>query len=175
MNLVKCENGHYYNAEKLASCPHCANEKIHVPVPDLTGARQSAVDTYIPEKQISEKYKKAGTRPLAGWLVCIDGNMKGDCFTLFTGTNSIGRDTSMDVALFQEPTVLRYHHATITYHTDTAEFTLSTKQDSTSTVFCNEQPITPKHSITLAFHDRITVGRCTLAFIPFCCKDFQWE
>lgn len=26
MNLKKCENGHYYNADKYSSCPHCNND-----------------------------------------------------------------------------------------------------------------------------------------------------
>ena len=24
MNLKRCENGHFYDADKFASCPHCA-------------------------------------------------------------------------------------------------------------------------------------------------------
>lgn len=175
MNLIQCKNGHYYNADKLEECPHCMNEKIKIPIDDLTGKKQDTIETYVPQKQILEKYEKASQRFITGWLVCIHGNMKGDCFMLFSGDNHIGRDTSMDVILFQEPTVSRCNHAIITYYADTAQFILSTELDTVTNVFCNNQPVTKEHPVALSYHDRILLGECTLAFIPFCGDLFQWE
>jgi hypothetical protein len=175
MNLIKCENGHYYNADKLEACPHCANENAHIAVDDITGIKQTAIDTYIPKQTLRETYRQAERRPIAGWLVCICGHMKGDSFTLFTGKNYIGRDTNMDVILFEEPTVSRWNHAVITYHDDDARFTLSNPSDTQAQVLCNGQPVAKGQSIPLSHHDRITLGECTLAFVPFCGAQFQWE
>ncbi len=43
MNLVKCENGHFYNADKLKSCPHCAGIQADITVKDITGNKQSDI------------------------------------------------------------------------------------------------------------------------------------
>lgn len=61
MNLIKCKNGHYYNADKLDTCPHCAGENIKIPVADPEGKDQTAIDTLIPDRlrqDIFEKGKK---------------------------------------------------------------------------------------------------------------------
>ena len=175
MNLVKCENGHYYNADKLESCPHCANIVANVPVDDLLGTEQNTVETWIPEKQLLDKYKKAEFKKLTGWLVCIEGKMEGDSFTLYSGVNHIGRDTNMDVILFREPTVSRNNHALITYNNDNSTFTLTANPERTSPVLCNGKPLGPGQEITLSYHDRITLGECILAFVPFCGEDFKWS
>lgn len=174
MNLIKCKNGHYYNAEKLETCPHCANLKVNVPVTDLLGTEQNSIDTWIPEKQIWEKYQKAGHRKLTGWLVCIAGKMEGDSFILHTGVNHIGRDTNMDIVLFCEPTVSRNNHAVITYDSATAAFLLSPNPDGTAPVLWNGHLLKSGQKITLSDHDRITLGECVLAFVPFCGEHFRW-
>lgn len=175
MNLIQCKNGHYYNTDKFEECPHCMNKKMNIPLEDTTGNRQDTIETFVPTNHILEKYEAADQKLPTGWLVCIQGNMKGDCFTLFSGDNHIGRDTSMDVILFQEPTVSRCNHAIITYYDDTAQFVLSTELDTVTNVFCNNQPVTKEHPVTLFYHDRIQLGDCTLAFIPFCGDSFQWK
>lgn len=174
MNLIKCKNGHYYNADKLESCPHCANVKANVDVDDLLGTEQDTVETWIPEKQVLDKYKKAGFKKLTGWLVCIEGKMEGDSFTLYTGVNHIGRDTNMDVILFREPTVSRNNHALITYDTASSTFLLTANPESTSQVFCNGNKVEPGQEVKLSYHDRITLGECTLSFVPFCGEHFKW-
>lgn len=175
MKLIKCEKGHFYNADKLESCPYCANQKVAAAIEDVTGSNQSCIETYIPDKQTLEKYKDLSNRQIAGWLVCIHGNMQGDSFTLYCGDNFIGRDTSMDVTLFEEPTVSRYKHALITYHINRGRFTLSTNPKTESIVLYNNHPLGKNKTVVLSAHDRITLGECTLCFVPFCGERFQWE
>lgn len=174
MNLVKCANGHFYNAKKLPCCPHCANEEAGVFVEDLTGAKQDSIDTAIPKQQLPEKYQRAAASALSGWLVCIDGAMRGDSFTLYTGTSRIGRDASMDVVLFREPTVSRICHALITYKPEDTSFTMSVPAGAASPVYLNGQLMKAGHSATLSSHDRITLGECVLVFVPFCGEAFRW-
>ena len=172
MNLIKCKNGHYYNADKLDTCPHCAGENIKTPVADPEGKDQTAIDTLIPDRLRQEAYEKATNKKLTGWLVCISGIMEGDSFTLFAGDNHIGRDTNMDVCLYKEPTVSRCDHAIITYDNVYSRFTLHT--DSASVLYNNKALSSGQH-IRLDTHDQITLGSCTLSFIPFCGEHFQWD
>lgn len=41
MNLIRCEKGHFYDAERFASCPHCAN----------IGGQQGAVEITEPYEE----------------------------------------------------------------------------------------------------------------------------
>lgn len=48
MNLTKCKNGHYYDADKYASCPHCGdggNREDDVTVSMGQSMRDSSADT----------------------------------------------------------------------------------------------------------------------------------
>lgn len=167
MNLITCPNGHFYNGDKLQTCPHCANEKIQI--------REDAardVDTYIPDTSLTEHYKKAGKRLPIGWLTCIQGHMLGDCFTLLMGENHIGRDTSMDVILFQEPTVSRCNHASLIYDAELHNYTLHAQGNN---VYHNNRPVSSGHSVTLSDHDRIQIGDCVLLFVPLCNSNFDWS
>ena len=50
MNLVKCDNAHFYDADKFDSCPHCANLSANVSASDLLGKHQKQVETVIPDE-----------------------------------------------------------------------------------------------------------------------------
>ena len=36
MNLIKCNNGHYYDGDKFDYCPHCAGIGSNDPAGDMT-------------------------------------------------------------------------------------------------------------------------------------------
>lgn len=76
MNLIKCENEHYYDSDKFYSCPHCTNELANVKVTDILGQNQKKIDTVIPDKAVLKDYKKIGHRRVTGWLVCIRGKCR---------------------------------------------------------------------------------------------------
>ncbi|MGN0154153.1 MAG: FHA domain-containing protein [Lachnospiraceae bacterium] len=175
MNLVKCENEHYYDSDKFDSCPHCANLTAEVKVPDLLGKAQKQIDTMIPDKSILKDYQKIGHRRVTGWLVCIEGEMTGDSFPLFEGVNHIGRAPHMDVVLFKEPTVSRENHAVITYDEDSNTFIFSAEDNTKAPVLFNNSLLKKKFSQTLSARDILTLGECQLCFIPFCNEHFSWR
>lgn len=175
MNLIKCENEHYYDSDKFDSCPHCANIMADVKVNDILGNNQKKIDTVIPDQAILKDYKKIGHRRVAGWLVCTEGEMQGESFTLYEGVNHIGRAPHMDVALFREPTVSRENHAIITYENSTNTFTLSVEPDTVAPVLYNDTLVKKSFSQTLSARDILTLGECQLYFIPFCDEHFNWS
>lgn len=174
MNLIKCENEHYYDSDKFDSCPHCANIAADVKIPNLLGDNQNKIDTVIPDQSILKDYQKIGHRKVTGWLVCISGEMQGESFTLYEGVNHIGRAPHMDVALFREPTVSRENHAIITYQEDDNCFSLSVEPDTVAPVLYNNVLVKKSLSQTMCARDILTLGECQLCFVPFCNEQFNW-
>lgn len=166
MKLVKCINNHYYNAEKLPYCPHCANEASGLSPEQLAGMGQQSIDTVSVSKNtaVFQKYT-------VGWLVCINGNMKGDSFSLYSGTNEIGRNPNMNVCLSKEPTIRRESHATILYDNNNHTFILSASTDS-NPVLQNGNLVT--EPVTLTTRDLLILGECELLFIALCDDNFSW-
>lgn len=173
MNLIKCEHEHYFDADKFDSCPHCANIAANATVSDIFGKRQQQIETVIPEEDILQNYHKISHRKVTGWLVCIEGLMQGESFTLYEGTNHIGRAPHMDIALFKEATVSRENHAVITYDKNTRIFSLEMPEQSGNAVTCNGKAVIS--CLTLHAYDTIQLGDCSLSFIPFCGEHFTWK
>ncbi|MBE5942106.1 MAG: FHA domain-containing protein [Lachnospiraceae bacterium] len=174
MNLIKCENEHYYDSDKFDSCPHCANVAADVKVSNILGTNQNKIETVIPDEVVLRDYQKIGHRRITGWLVCIEGEMKGESFTLTEGSNRIGRAPHMDVALFREPSVSRENHAIITYESDTNLFTLCVEPNTVAPVQYNHQTVKKTFTQILSNRDILTLGECDLCFIPFCDEQFRW-
>lgn len=171
MNLIKCENNHYYDSEKFLSCPHCANQVAEPNIGDIEGTTQHRVPT-VPSDAYAET--AASGRILGrtvGWLVCIDGKMTGDSFILREGDNTIGRAANMDVSLPYEPTVSRDRHAIITYDSLRNSFVLHSSEHQEH-ILCNNKNI--RNRRTLKDHDVITLGDCSLLFVALCNAHFRW-
>ena len=175
MNMIKCPNGHLYHADKLESCPYCSSQAAGVEVEDLQGRKQSQVETLIPDKAISASAAQLIHKTVAGWLVVVHGSMKGDFFPLFAGDNHIGRDSTMDIALYQEPTVSRFDHAILSYPSDGKRITLTPGAETRSHTLLNDTLLHPTQSKVLRAYDRIWLGNCKLVFVPLCGSHFNWE
>jgi hypothetical protein len=50
MKLTKCENNHFYDADKFRLCPHCTHTPKEEHTSDLYGKTQDNVDTQVPDK-----------------------------------------------------------------------------------------------------------------------------
>lgn len=170
MDLIKCENGHFFDAEKFLSCPHCSNVQAGIKAENLLGEEQYAISTAIPQ-DTDHPDNALSKRKTVGWLVCISGTALGESFCLREGENHIGRAANMDIALLHEPTVSRNTHAIIIYKTEQRSFILC-PQNSSQTL-CNDRVVKIKK--TLKNRDVITLGTCAFVFIAFCGKTFSWS
>lgn len=172
MNLIKCENEHFYDADKFLSCPHCSNQiaRVH----DQIGAnqKQGKIDTKPPDTQTEEPIRENFLGKTVGWLVCVEGCVSGESFTLREGNNYIGRAAHMDISLIYEPTVSREKHAVITYDSADNSFSLSSPEHSDRT-FCNGKAVYEKK--VLKNRDFITLGDCSLLFVALCNSSFHWR
>lgn len=175
MNLVKCENNHYFDFDKFSACPHCANQVAREQSIDIMGENQGKINTSNPKTTNNTALNNLEEhRLVVGWLVCTRGNMRGKSFCLYEGDNHIGRGANMDVALTREPSVSRDCHANILYNKDENSFSLVVTDERTDSITCNNTTLKANKPKKLKNHDFITIGDCILAFIPFCGKQFTW-
>lgn len=195
MAIVKCEKGHYYDDVKYKKCPHCETGLKHIKkelhVDDLnemmtlyiadgkTDARISSHMTVNIEDNVQEKDEMTvgiysfsnGTKPLAGWLVCIAGPAKGRDYRLFYGWNKIGRKSSMDVYISEDEKISRDNHAAIIFDEKTGMFHLVNGQGALT--YLNGEHV--MNSNLLEDGDKISMGNSDFIFIVFCKGDRKWE
>lgn len=171
MNLIKCEHEHFYDADKFLSCPHCSNQIAGTSDQTGTDQKQGKISTKPPDTQNGEPVRKEFLGKTVGWLVCVEGCVPGESFTLREGNNYIGRAPHMDVGLIYEPTVSREKHAIITYDPARNSFSLSSPEHSDRT-FCNGKAVSAKK--VLKNRDLITLGDCSLLFVALCNSSFHW-
>lgn len=229
MNLKRCQNGHFYNADKFADCPHCAsiqgNTDVTVPYLDagssydmtepvtvpLMQSGQDSVTVPLPksgqepvtmptsggtpqenmslkdavskvmtvsgsvadeEKTVSFYQKKTGIDPVAGWLVCIEGNDFGSSFTIKTGRNFVGRSPDMDIVLHGDNGVSREKHAIILYEPKRREF-IAQAGESRELFYLNDEVVL--NPLRMKQYDIVTIGNTRLMFFPCCGEHFSWD
>lgn len=114
---------------------------------------------------------KAGTDPVVGWLVCIEGPDRGKDFRIHAERNFIGRNASMHIVLTDE-TVSRDKHAILTYNPKKSNFRLQAGESSRM-VYVNDEDVDA--AVDLNPYDTIELGRTKLKFVPFCGSDFMWK
>ncbi|MCC8150445.1 MAG: hypothetical protein LIO96_03045 [Lachnospiraceae bacterium] len=90
--LVRCPNGHYYNAAIHDFCPVCSGL--------ATAAFHRQEENHI--------------NPVSGWLVCVDGPAKGCDYRIHGGYNYIGREIG-DICIPGDQKISREKHAVVAY------------------------------------------------------------
>jgi len=194
MNLVRCENGHFFDDEKYAECPHCT---AHNRKDELTVSFQPDLNAASPEQtpgSLSEAVKQATSRrmadeddsvtvgshtsgsgavePVVGWLVCVEGMNLGADYRLRSGRNFVGRAASMDVAISGDDRISRDRHAIIVYDPKSRKFMVQTGE-SKELFYLNDKVVLA--TTELKANDILSIGATKLMFIPCCGKSFDWE
>ncbi len=200
MNLTRCSQGHFYDADTNATCPHCQGNKgndetmivqrkveddsVTVPLTDAIKPAAAASKTVSKtnvsinsvqddnEKTISFAKEKVGREPVVGWLVCVEGPHKGADFRLKTGKNFIGRASNMDAALTEDKSVSRDKHAIVLYEPKKHTF-LVQPGESRELCYLNDDVVLAAQA--LKRNDVIAVGDSKLMFFPCCDNVFNWD
>lgn len=192
MRLERCERGHFYDAERFSTCPHCDQTTVTgtvlinqedddfgktsgipaeppvTPVPfgeDLPGTDDG-------QKTVGYFNMAIGSEPVVGWLVCIGGNHFGEDFKLKAGRNFIGRSSEMDVALTGDASVSRDRHAIILYEPKNNIFIVQSG-DAKELFYLNDKVVL--NATEISAYDKLTLGNSTLLFVPCCSDKFKWE
>ena len=196
MNLERCENGHFYDSDLYATCPHCGaqtrNDDVTVALTQVS-ADDSVTQAQVPAVSLTDAVKRAtgaridagedaatvgyydktlGVEPVVGWLVCIEGNNIGLDYRLKSGRNFIGRASDMDVAITGDESVSRDRHAIIVYE-PRAHIFLVQAGESKELCYLNDKVVHTTDEIQV--NDVLTVGATKLMFFPCCGSVFNWE
>ncbi len=163
MQMIKCEMGHIYDAEKFRTCPHCYSTGMtREAEDDMMGINQADKETEQPDEAQKRQYYVMHRRRVTGMLVCVDGNMKGEGFVIREGDNLVGRSSNMDVALTMEESVSRQQHVILCCDVEDGSCILrydKNRQD----IWVNGSR--PRRDCLLKDHDEICLGKCKLIFI----------
>ena len=196
MRMVTCNNGHYYDQEKNATCPYCANNSgIDVATKQtvfqgvdeeektaLYNSPSSSDDEktvyHSPSSNASNdpvQNEQSSSAPilLSGWLAIISEAGKGTSYTLTFGMNTIGRGEENHISIQNgDSSISREKHALIIY--DYANNLFFIKHgDGQFLSYVNGEVLLDTRQ--LKANDRIKVGSTELIFIPLCSDEFKWE
>jgi len=196
MRMVTCNNGHYYDQEKNATCPYCANNSgIDVATKQtvfqgvdeeektaLYNSPSSSDDEktvyHSPSSNASNdpvQNEQLSSEPilLSGWLAIISEAGKGTSYTLTFGMNTIGRGEENHISIQNgDSSISREKHALIIY--DYANNLFFIKHgDGQFLSYVNGEVLLDTRQ--LKANDRIKVGSTELIFIPLCSDEFKWE
>ncbi len=183
MNILKCENGHFYDGDKYDRCPHCGNtaygngknETIGIDDPkpgkkERTDIGPIDIDPGTPPTIGEFAFK--GRSPVVGWLVCIKGSDYGMGFPLKAGKNFIGRSRDMDVVLAADQTVSRERHGIIIYEPHSRMF-IAQPGESRELFYLNDEVVLNNEK--LKAYDILAFGNSKLMLVPCCNEHFSWD
>ncbi len=162
MGLVRCPNGHVYNARRYGKlCPYC-NMKLSEEEEEKMPAG------FEPPVEILEEE----VEPVCGWLVCISGARVGMDYKIHNGKNFVGRGDDMDIQILGDNEINRKNHAVIVYDRKKRN-TVILPGDSSGLAYLNEEAVYVPTE--LKPYDTIEMGKSRFLFLPLCGDNFEWN
>lgn len=191
MSVIQCKNKHFFDNSKYDECPHCKKAIENGEDPSKFGEnktvakfvhkrnaddeiltrslRNSISNSAEGQKTVAKYFVDRNMNPIAGWIVCVDGENKGRSFEIHVGKNFVGRSMKMDIHTNDEM-ISRENHFSIIYEPKEAEF--YAVQGNGLTYYNGEILSNAKQ---LSEDDEITAGSSKYVFIPFCKKGRDWN
>jgi pSer/pThr/pTyr-binding forkhead associated (FHA) protein len=109
-------------------------------------------------------------RYVVGWLVGLNGVVRGESFPVRMGRNVLGRDRRSDIVVNDDQA--SSHHADLVFRPEERRFILM-DHNSTNGTYVNETEIEPRRD--LATRDVIRIGAHKFLFVPLCDDGFFWD
>ncbi|MDY4489485.1 MAG: FHA domain-containing protein [Candidatus Faecousia sp.] len=124
----------------------------------------------VPTQSAVDLRKGAGSEPVVGWLVCIEGPMRGVDFRLHDGYNFIGREEG-DVHIYGDNAISRQKHAVVAFYSKRNSFHVG-PADGRNIIELNDEPVF--NHVQMNNYDVITVGNTKLMLVGLCGDRFSW-
>jgi pSer/pThr/pTyr-binding forkhead associated (FHA) protein len=109
-------------------------------------------------------------RYVVGWLVGLDGSVRGESYTVRIGRNVLGRDRRSDIAINDDQASA--HHADLVFRPEERRFILM-DHNSTNGTYVNEAEIEPRRDLVSG--DIVRIGSHRYLFVPLCGEGFIWD
>lgn len=187
----QCPNGHMFEPDYPDSddCPICADMqrkpfqptrttpiyddegKMPDPRPMGTqGTARAAAPDVSASKKTHSIYADLAER-VVGWLVAVEGPLKGEDFRIYSGRNSLGRDPGSRIRIAGDQTVSG-QQGFINFDPRKRRFTVSPGEGSNILYLNGDEVLAP---MALSNYDTLEAGRTKLRFVPFCGELFNWD
>ena len=138
---------------------------------DPWSAPGGAVNPFSSPTVIGGDISAAGqVDPVVGWLVCVDGPLRGTDWRIHAGYNYIGREVG-DIHIQGDSQISREKHAMVAYHNKNRTYYVG-PAEGRNIIELNDEPVF--NATKLNRRDIITVGTTRLMFIPLCDETFTW-
>ena len=197
IKMIECPNGHYYNAAVHASCPECSKRGdssfpqtappnagsavASAPVGETIGqtmpanaaaASGAAVNPFsVPTTPGGNLAGDSQLEPVVGWLVCIEGPLRGVDFRIHAGYNYIGREEG-DIHIHGDSQISRQKHAVISFYAKRQTFHIG-PADGRNIIELNDEPVF--NSVEMKSYDVLTIGSTKLMLVAMCGSRFNWN
>ena len=137
--------------------------------PDIA---DSTPDPFSVETMIGgERADGSMTEPVVGWLVCIEGPVRGVDFRIHAGYNYIGREAG-DIHIQGDQQISRQNHAMIAF--DSSELTYFVGPAAGRNLI-KVNGKTVLNAVEIKNYDIISIGTTKLIFIALCGERFHWN
>ena len=177
--LEQCPNGHYYNSALHPTCPICAQGSIPAtepfPATSAPGGTYTADSPYMAENPGFPRTEPVSVdrsvEPVVGWLVCVEGPMRGNDYRLHAGYNYIGRELG-DVRISGDQQISRQNHAMVAFD-DADGIYYAGPSAGRNLLKVNGKTVL--NAVELNRYDIISIGTTKLMFVPLCGEHFSWK
>ena len=109
-------------------------------------------------------------RYVVGWLVGLNGSVRGEAYPVRIGRNVLGRDKRSDIVVNDDQA--SSHHADLVFRPEERRYILM-DHNSTNGTYVNESEVEPRRD--LAGKDVIRIGSHKFLFMPLCHEGFYWD
>lgn len=194
VKMVQCPFGHYYNAALHASCPECARNAAasgnaargaapgsgnFTPTEAPGGSFPGTVPVDGGAEGDPFGYTVIGgdlhgpdqLEPVVGWLVCVEGPMRGLDYRIHAGYNYIGREVG-DIHIAGDMQISRQNHAMVAFDAEEQSYYVG---PSAGRNLIKVNGKTVLNAMELHSYDVISIGSTKLLFIGLCGEKFRWE
>ncbi len=113
-------------------------------------------------------------RPVAGWLVSIDGPTRGRDYVIRPGQNTIGRANTNHIVITGDDTISRERECRIVFD-PRSRFFYFAPDNGASMLRVNDNPEPVMMPVKLNAYDVLTIGTTKLMFVPLCGEQFSWD
>lgn len=130
-----------------------------------------SVEGYEPTMIGGDNFNANATEPVVGWLVCVEGPMKGTDYRIHAGYNYIGREIG-DIHIHGDNQISRQNHAMIAYDSNDHAYYFG-PSGGRNLIRVNGKTIL--NAVEVKNYDIFTIGTSKLMFVGLCGPHFDWN
>lgn len=150
------------------------NQTTPPPMGPAGGQQAGAgVDPFSRPTEIGGDDRACGDQaePVVGWLVCIDGPVRGTDFRIHAGYNYIGREVG-DIHIHGDLQISRQNHAMIAFDSSEGCYYVG---PSAGRNLIKVNGKTVLNAVEIHNYDIISIGTTKLMFVALCGDHFSWN